>query len=321
MKPDIEKIKENKKISELLEFGILNIDKPSGPTSFDVSDFVRKKLNLRKTSHFGTLDPKVTGVLPIALNRGCKLTGFFLGEDKEYVGIMRMHEEISLEKINKAIKEKFLGRIRQTPPKKSRVKRQEREREIKNFEILEQDGKNFVFHTTVEGGTYIRKLIDDLGKYLNVGAHMLELRRIRAGIFGEHGIFFASKKHRAGIFNEKDKIYPSVNLYDFEKAVEEYKDGKEEKLRKIIIPAEIISEVYDAVEIKENNLGKILTGKPILKEDLVKKEKIEDGEKISIFCAERFIGMYKVINQDEIFAKAEFVMQPLRIGIAERGEN
>ena len=107
MKPDIEKIKENKKISELLEFGILNIDKPSGPTSFDVSDFVRKKLNLRKTSHFGTLDPKVTGVLPIALNRGCKLTGFFLGEDKEYVGIMRMHEEISLEKINKAIKKKF----------------------------------------------------------------------------------------------------------------------------------------------------------------------------------------------------------------------
>ncbi len=76
---NIEKIKQEKTLKELLEFGIININKPSGPTSFDISDFVRKKLGLRKTSHFGTLDPKVTGVLPIALNRACKLTGFFYG--------------------------------------------------------------------------------------------------------------------------------------------------------------------------------------------------------------------------------------------------
>src|SRR3989344_5362030 len=100
MKPDIEKIKSEKTIKELLEFGIINIDKPQNPTSFNVSDFVRKKLEpfgIRKTSHFGTLDPKVTGVLPIALNRACKLTGFFLGEDKEYVGIMRFHDKITLD--------------------------------------------------------------------------------------------------------------------------------------------------------------------------------------------------------------------------------
>ena len=133
---NISKIKSNKSLKELLEFGIINIDKPSGPTSFDISDFVRKilkPLGVRKTSHFGTLDPKVTGVLPIALNRACKLTGFFLGEDKEYIGIMRMHEEIDLKKIEKTIKEKFTGIIKQTPPVKSRVKRQEREREVKKF--------------------------------------------------------------------------------------------------------------------------------------------------------------------------------------------
>ena len=112
---NIDKIKSEKTIHELLEFGIINIDKPSGPTSFDISDFIRKKLELRKTSHFGTLDPKVTGVLPIALNRACKLTGFFLGEDKEYVGIMRIHEDSSLEKIEKVIKEKFTGKIKQIP--------------------------------------------------------------------------------------------------------------------------------------------------------------------------------------------------------------
>ena len=109
MKIDVEKFKKKESIQELLEFSIINIDKPSGPTSFDISDFVRKTLKdlgVRKTSHFGTLDPKVTGVLPIALNRACKLTGFFLGHDKTYVGIMRFHEDISLDKINKAIEEK-----------------------------------------------------------------------------------------------------------------------------------------------------------------------------------------------------------------------
>ncbi|HJX51057.1 MAG TPA: RNA-guided pseudouridylation complex pseudouridine synthase subunit Cbf5, partial [Candidatus Nanoarchaeia archaeon] len=126
----IDKIKESKTIKELLEFGIINLDKSSGPTSFDVSHLIKKRLNLNKTSHFGTLDPKVTGVLPVALNRACKLTGFFLGEDKEYVGIMRIHEDISIEAIKKAIEEKFTGKILQTPPVKSRVKRQEREREI-----------------------------------------------------------------------------------------------------------------------------------------------------------------------------------------------
>ncbi|MDP2672247.1 MAG: RNA-guided pseudouridylation complex pseudouridine synthase subunit Cbf5 [Nanoarchaeota archaeon] len=290
---DIERIKYQKTIAELLEFGIINIDKSSGPTSFNVSDFVKKKLNLRKTSHFGTLDPKVTGVLPVALNRACKLTGFFLGENKEYVGIMRLHEEVELEKIKKIIKEKFTGKIKQTPPVKSRVKRQEREREIIYFEILEQseNKKDYLFRTEVQGGTYIRKLIDDLGKELDIGAHMLELRRIRAGIFNENSI---------------------VNLYDFEKAVDEYEKGNEENLRKIIIPAEIISEAYQVIQIKKDDLKKIFTGKPIHKEDLINEEKFDKGEIVCVFSEEKFVGMYKITNSKTEFAKAEFVMQEIK---------
>ena len=120
---NIDEIKKGKTTKELLEFGIINLDKSSGPTSFNISDFAKKILHLRKTSHFGTLDPKVTGVLPVALNRACKLTGFFLGEDKEYVGIMRFHEEVSIDIIEAAIKKEFLGEITQLPPLKSRVKR------------------------------------------------------------------------------------------------------------------------------------------------------------------------------------------------------
>ena len=305
--------KNNRKTThELLEFGIINIDKPSGPTSFNVSDFVRKKLELRKTSHFGTLDPKVTGILPIALNRACKLTGYFLGENKEYVGIMRIHGEISLDKIKDAIKRKFLGKIKQTPPVKSRVKRQEREREIKNFKLLEKKDKDILFQVECQGGTYIRKLIDNLGKELGIGAHMLELRRIRAGIFAED-----------------NKEYPSVNLYNFEKAVDEYKKGDDRLLREIIIPGEIISKIYPVVKIKKDNLTQILTGKPISEKDLVEKVKARHcsvypkegqdpkisgakGEIICVFCEERFIGMYEVVDREYIYAKSKFVMQPIR---------
>ena len=311
-----------KPVSKLPEFGIINIDKPSGPTSFTVSDFVRKKLKLRKTSHFGTLDPKVTGVLPIALNRACKLTGYFIGHDKEYVGIMRLHEDIDLEKIKEMIKKKFTGKIKQTPPVRSRVKRQEREREIKRFELLEKNGKDVLFRTEVEGGTYIRKLIDDLGKELGVGAHMLELRRTRAGIFKEED---------------------SVNLYDFDKMANGLKDvnenkrnngkvkevnsplnkvgltnnksgwAEEEELRKILIPAEeAIKKVYPVVKIREDNLKQILTGKPIHKRDVVKDEGWKKDEIVCAFCEDKFVGMYKIIRSRDIFAKAEFVMQEIR---------
>ncbi|MBD3247560.1 RNA-guided pseudouridylation complex pseudouridine synthase subunit Cbf5 [Candidatus Pacearchaeota archaeon] len=307
---NIEKLKKSKSTEELLEFGIINIDKPQNPTSFDTSEFVMKKLGLRKTSHFGTLDPRVTGVLPIALNRACKLTGYFIGEDKEYVGIMRMHEKVSMKKIQKVIKDKFTGVIIQKPPVKSRVKRQEREREVKKFELLEVDKneKDILFRAEVEGGTYIRKLIDDLGKELGTGAHMLELRRVRAGIFRED--------------NEKNK-YPSINLYDFEKAVEDYKEGNDKMLRDMIIPGEIISNIYPVVQIKKKPSEKILHGKPIFHEDLEKKQekknKIPTGETFAGFAKEDFLGMFKVVNQKNVFAKPRFVFQPLTK--KEKGKN
>ena len=286
---NIEKIKEKKSIKELLEFGIINIDKPSGPTSFDVSDFIRKSLGLRKTSHFGTLDPKVTGVLPIALNRACKLTGFFLGEDKEYVGIMRIHEDVSEEDLKKTIKN-FTGKIKQLPPVKSRVKRQEREREVKSFEILEKVEKDILFRAEVQGGTYIRKLIHDLGVALGVGAHMLELRRTRAGIF-----------------KEDDEKYPSITIYELEKAMKD-----EEELRKSIIPGEVISQIYPIVQIREESAERILRGQPIYEKNLAEKYNFNVGSKISVFSDDRFIGVFTVVFKDKIFAKSEFVLQPIK---------
>lgn len=295
MKIDIEKIKEEKSIKELLEFGIINIDKPSGPTSFTVSEFICKTLGLRKTSHFGTLDPKVTGVLPVALNRACKLSRYFLGEDKTYVGIAQFHKDIELDKIIKAIQEKFLGKIIQTPPVKSRVKREPRPRKIYSFELLEKEGINVLFKVKCEGGTYIRKLIDDLGHELGVGAHMLELRRTNAGIFFED-----------------DSNYPSINLYDFESAIAEYLGGNSSKLKKIIIPAEIISKIFPSIEIYEKDKEKILHGIPIKKENSKEDFSKLSDDKFCIFSKDQFIGVFKKTKEKELILRSEFTLQPIK---------
>jgi H/ACA ribonucleoprotein complex subunit 4 len=288
---EIEKLKKNKTIAELLEFGIIIFDKPADCTSFDVSNFVNKKLKLRKTSHFGTLDPMVTGVLPIALNRAVKLTGYFLGEDKEYIGTMHMHEDVSLAEIKKVINDKFMGKIIQLPPVRSSVKRQEREREIKKFELLEKNGKDISFLVECQGGTYVRKLVHDLGEEMKIGAHMTRLKRIRAGIFTKNQM---------------------ISKEEFEKAVEEYENGNEKLLRKIIIPAEIVSEVYPIIDVKKEFVEKILHGSPIDEKFLIKKQKMEKDKIISVFNGDKFIGIFKVVNQENIFAKSQFVLQEIR---------
>ncbi len=273
-----------KELKELLEFGIIIIDKPTGPTSFTISDFVREKLGLRKTSHFGTLDPQVTGVLPIALGRACKLTGYFLGHDKSYVGILRVHKEISLKELQGIIDKNFLGKIKQLPPKKSNVKRAIREREIKKFELLEKEGNNFLFLTEVQGGTYIRKLCSDLGDLIG-GAHMLELRRIKAGIFEEK---------------------QAMNLYDFEKAVEKYKKGNPTILQDKIIPAEkAIEDIMEIVQVKPESLKKILTGKPLEKSDL---KSIPREDIFAVFNGKNFVEIAEKTNEKDFFARPKFVL-------------
>jgi H/ACA ribonucleoprotein complex subunit 4 len=258
-----------------INFSLINIDKPAGPTSFQVSQFVKNTLKLDKASHMGTLDPQVTGVLPITLGRACKLSEYFMHKDKEYVGIMRLHEDISLEKIKEEMPS-FLGKITQLPPVRSAVKRAPREREIKSLVLLEKKSKDVLFKTKVEAGTYIRKLIHDLGEKIG-GAHMLELRRTKASIFGES---------------------TAISLYEFEKL------AKEKKLDAHLMPAEeAIKKVLPEVQLSIKLQKDLLNGKPLHKKDLPKK--IPDL--FAAFIGERFIGVYRKVDEGEILAKAEFV--------------
>ncbi|MBN1502914.1 RNA-guided pseudouridylation complex pseudouridine synthase subunit Cbf5 [Candidatus Woesearchaeota archaeon] len=181
-KPDARTVK------ELLNYGIVNIDKPSGPTSHQVSAYVKNILEIKKAGHSGTLDPKVTGALPVALGKATKVVQTLLKAGKEYVCLMHLHKPVPEYKLNKIMTE-FTGKIKQLPPIKSSVKRRWRFRKVYYIEILEIEGQDVLFKVGCQAGTYVRKLCFDIGKALGIGAHMAELRRTKAGPFDETTLF------------------------------------------------------------------------------------------------------------------------------------
>jgi len=127
----------------------------------------------------------VTGVLPITLEEATKTVQALLLAGKEYICIMRLHAEISENKV-KSILNEFCGTIFQRPPVRASVKRRLRTRKIYYINFLEMNRRNVLFKVGCEAGTYIRKLCYDIGEALGCGAHMQELRRTRAGPFTEN---------------------------------------------------------------------------------------------------------------------------------------
>ena len=208
---------EERTIEELLERGIVNVDKPKGPTSHQVSAYVRDIFGLKKSGHSGTLDPKVTGVLPVALGSSTRIVQALLVAGKEYVCLMHLHNPVEETKIKDCL-DSFVGKIKQLPPIKSAVKRQWRFRKIYYIELLGIEGQDVLFKVGCQAGTYIRKLCHDMGEKLGTGAHMAQLRRTKAGPFNESTI---------------------VSLYDLKDAYVFYKeDGDETLLRKFVQPIE-----------------------------------------------------------------------------------
>ena len=111
---------EKRDIETLIQCGVINLDKPSGPTSHEVVSWVGKILGISSVGHGGTLDPKVTGVLPCALGRATRVLSALLNAGKEYIGVMYLHTPEKLRKIERVFK-LFTGNIYQRPPIKSSV--------------------------------------------------------------------------------------------------------------------------------------------------------------------------------------------------------
>ena len=128
-------------IGELLQAGVIALDKPSGPTSHQATAWVKGAIHMDKVGHGGTLDPYVSGVLPICTGKAVRLTDIVLSSDKEYICLMRLHADRSEKKIREVM-DRFRGKIYQLPPVRSAVKRQLRIRTIKELEILDIRGRD-----------------------------------------------------------------------------------------------------------------------------------------------------------------------------------
>ena len=224
---------------QLLEYGLILIDKPPGPTSHEVVAWTKRILNISKAGHSGTLDPQVSGVLPLGLGEGTKALGVLLLGPKEYMALGRLHSLPSKEKLQQTL-DLFKGEIFQKPPQRSAVVRQTRTRTIYELELLEQKERLILLRVLCEAGTYIRKLYYDIGEILSFGGSMIELRR--------------SKVHQ---FSE-DQLVTMHELSDAYSTWTESGDGS--KLNNIILPIEYTLSEIKSVVIRDSAIDSLCHG-------------------------------------------------------------
>jgi tRNA pseudouridine55 synthase len=201
--------------------GVLLIDKGPGMTSHDVVAIVRNRLETQKVGHCGTLDPFATGLLLVVVGRGTKIQDLLMGEDKEYVGTMKLGEVTDTQDRDGEVLEshevgvldraaisaafaKFHGDFYQTPPMVSAIKkdgvplyklaregkvvdREPRFVHVYAHEIREIRPQEIDFRVICSKGFYVRTYAHEIGKELGCGAHLASLRRTKSGRFTVEG--------------------------------------------------------------------------------------------------------------------------------------
>lgn len=200
------------------------VDKPAGWTSFKVVKLLRRKLEIRKIGHAGTLDPMATGLLICCVGRpATRKVNDFMDLEKAYTGVLRLGETTASYDAESEILERrpvrgiadedvvsvfdqFTGRLAQVPPMFSalkvegrrlykmarqgrKIEREPREVYIRRFQFLDREGRDVRFEVVCSKGTYIRSLAHDVGQKLGVGAHLITLRRTRIGTFSVDDAF------------------------------------------------------------------------------------------------------------------------------------
>ena len=260
--PNYGKAPDELSVNELINNGIINLDKPSGPTSHQVDSWLKNIFAINKVGHGGTLDPNATGVLPIGIGNATKVLHILLESGKEYVGLMKLHKKIDNDKIIKVI-ESFIGDITQLPPVRSAVKRIKRKRKIYYINIIEIREREILFRVGCEAGTYIRTLCVDIGKKLGCGAHLSELRRTIVG-------------------NLKDD--DSVILHDIIDAYVFWKeDNNEKEIRNIIYPMEKLLDHIPKIVIRDSAVDAICHGAKLALPGIVEVDTdIKKGDTIAI---------------------------------------
>lgn len=276
------------------ESGIVVVDKPRGPSSHQVTAWVGDILG-RRVGHAGTLDPQVSGVLVVMFGGAVRLAPVLLSHNKEYVCLMRLHADASRESVEQAAAE-FVGRIYQRPPRKSAVKRNLRIRKIQEIEILDMEGQLVLFRVRCDAGTYIRTLCIHLGYAIGTCAHMEELRRIRSGSFDETA---------------------AVTLHELADAAAVAREGENEPLRRMILPAAAAVADLAKVVIRDTAVDAVCHGAVLAGVGVVGKEGgFAKGETVAIVTGRgELVGLGKGLVNSSALKPGEpgFVVAPTTV--------
>jgi tRNA pseudouridine55 synthase len=239
-------------VPELLRFGVVNLDKPAGPSSHQVSAWVRDAIDgtlaaldpegapTGGVAHSGTLDPKVTGCLPTLTGDATRMAQVFLEGAKEYVAVLELHG--SPPAGFREVVAEFEDDIYQKPPRKSAVSRRLRTRTIHDLDVLAVEDRRSLLRIRCESGTYVRKLCHDLGLATGVGAHMGHLRRTATDPFDDRDL---------------------RTLQDLVDGLAWAKGGDDEFLREVVRPAEDALTHLPAVTVARSAARNVATGAPV----------------------------------------------------------
>ncbi len=283
--------------------GIILLDKPNNMTSFSAVNRVRRLLSVKKAGHTGTLDPMATGVLPIALSSCTRFIDFLPVHDKAYVAEARLgvttdtldstgtvlsENEVSVtqEALEKVIKN-YIGTIKQIPPMYSaiskdgkrlyelarqgiEIEREAREINIYSLSLTFFENDRFGISVECSAGTYIRSLIDDIGRDLGCGAVMTALRRTAANGFS---------------------IENCVTLEELEKAVSENRQNE------YITPVEKCFDIYPDITVTEGQAKRFSNGGELSRDRL--RENPTDGI-YRVYSPEGFfLGLGEIETESE----------------------
>ena len=255
---------EKRSLKMHMSLGAINLDKTSGPTSHEVVAWVKRILEVEKAGHSGTLDPKVTGILPVLLGDATRVMDTLLLAGKEYICLMRVHKPQAKKRLIDVCGE-FMGPIFQKPPLKSSVVKELRIRTIYYLDVLEIEEQRVLMRVGCQAGTYIRKLCFDIGLALGTGANMEELRRTRAGPFREDETL--------------------VTMHQLIDAYATWKEtGDETDLRRVILPVEAALRHLPRLVIADNAVDAICHGAPLALPGLLRLETdISKGDIVALF--------------------------------------
>ena len=269
---------DKRSIEDLIDNCIIFIDKQSGPTSHQVVSWVKSMLNYNKAGHSGTLDPMVTGLLPISLGNATKALPILLYGPKEYVAVIRLHNSVNQTKLYDCINQ-FKGPIYQRPPQRSAVKRQTRIRNIYDISVLDDNSRLLCLRILCEAGTYIRKLVYDIGEIMQCGATMVELRRTQVMHINERSNF--------------------VRLHELSDAIYRMKEENDEtRFRELVRPVEFITEPLKSITVRCSAIDSLCHGAQLAIPGILKLSKeISISENIAILS-----------QKGELIALAESLM-------------